>query len=100
VTTGRAPSLLYQIDWEVSRQALSLDSLQAGVIDLNHAGSSLITAQQEAIGDDGFLRDIEVMDIDAPARPRRENKSCDIDHFFSETYTSGDKRFRSCKKCL
>ena len=65
----------------------------------NHIGSSLITMQQEAVGDNGFLKDIDVMDINAPVKPRRENRSRDIDHFFSEVYTSGDKRFRDCKKC-
>lgn len=49
---------------------------------------------------DGLLKDIQVIDIDATERSRREDKSRDVDHFFGAAYTSDKKRQRDCHICL
>ncbi|KAG2141923.1 hypothetical protein DEU56DRAFT_754884 [Suillus clintonianus] len=49
---------------------------------------------------DGFLKDVQVMDIDEPKKSRQEQRSRDINKIFSAPY-SGDKgkKYRHCVLC-
>ncbi|KAG1781343.1 hypothetical protein EV702DRAFT_1193527 [Suillus placidus] len=76
---------------------------------LNEAGSSINaphhTAQVHADDDvdaEGFLKDIEVMDIDEPEKPHQEHCSKDINDFFSAPYASDSehgKKYCKCELC-
>jgi hypothetical protein len=48
---------------------------------------------------DGFLEDIDVMDINEPSKPRREERSRDIDALFSAPYLKDRKKYRDCHAC-
>ena len=48
---------------------------------------------------DGILEDIDVMDIDEPSKPRREQRSRDIDALFSAPYLKDNKKYRDCHAC-
>lgn len=53
----------------------------------------------DSVDADGFLRDIEVMDIDESSKPRREQRSRDIDALFSAPYLKDGKKYRDCLAC-
>jgi hypothetical protein len=49
---------------------------------------------------DGFLKDVQVMDIDGPEKLHQEQRSRDINHFFSTPYTADTgKKHRNCELC-
>ncbi|KAG1798855.1 uncharacterized protein HD556DRAFT_1439910 [Suillus plorans] len=56
-------------------------------------------ASVDVIDAEGFLEDIEVLDIDELVKPRREQCSCDIDVLFSASYLKDGKRYRDCDAC-
>jgi hypothetical protein len=62
-------------------------------------GSNVTPIERDATGEDGFLKDITLVAID-DAQPRRENRSRDIERFFSEPFTKDGKKHRKCRACL
>lgn len=53
----------------------------------------------DSVDAEGFLTDIEVMGIDEPSKPRREQRSHDIDALFSVPYLKDGKKYRDCHAC-
>ncbi|KAG1884165.1 hypothetical protein F4604DRAFT_1677299 [Suillus subluteus] len=53
----------------------------------------------DSVDAEGFLTDIEVMDVDEPLKPQREQCSRDIDTLFSAPYLKDSKKFRDCHAC-
>jgi hypothetical protein len=53
----------------------------------------------DAVDADGFLEDVQVLDIDEPSKPHREQRSRDIDALFSAPYAKDGKKVRDCNMC-
>ncbi|OJA10009.1 hypothetical protein AZE42_13011, partial [Rhizopogon vesiculosus] len=56
-------------------------------------------ANADLVDADGFLQDIEVMDINKSSKLRREQRSRDIDALFSAPYLKDGKKYRDCHAC-
>ena len=54
----------------------------------------------DVIGPDGLLKDIEVIELDAPIRKPRADRTQDIKAFFSAPYLKNDKKYRDCHACI
>jgi hypothetical protein len=55
----------------------------------------------DAVGEDGFLIDVDVQPIlDAPTgKALLKDRSRDVDHFFTTGFLQKDKTYRNCRIC-